>query len=241
VRRIRRTRPIGNPCASANLSSWVSGDPSGIAASAPGATGLGGVTITLTDTDLYGEAVTLPTVTAMPGDGSGLPVGAYQFPGLLPGTYKITEGGAAGFQPVGASVGIAGNGVISAQQIASIGLGPGSQAGGYNFGEKKPAVTFAAAVPVGSPQPPLLILTFTGDVAASAAANPASYTLVLPRGRRKPVRIPIRAIRYNAASQTAVLVPRHRLNRRARYQVTVQLPGDPFTPPSVPSQVVVVP
>src|SRR5947207_2528822 len=139
-------------------------------------------------------------ITATPGDGSGLPVGAYQFLGLRPGTYTIAEAGAAGFQPVGASVGIPGNGVATSRQIASIRLGPGVQAGGSNFGETKSAAIFAATVTVQRLRPTVLTLTFTGDVNPSGALDPGSYTLVRLRGGRKPVRIAIRRVLYDAAT-----------------------------------------
>jgi hypothetical protein len=227
-----------NPGAFANLSGYVYGAPNGIAASNPNTAGIGGVTVTLAGTDIYGRPVTMTTTTASAGNPGGLPVGSYEFAGLVPGTYTINEGGAAGFAFVGASVGLSGNGVVSARQIGAIRLVAGLQAGGYNFGETKPPTTFVATPIVTHGRPQALDLTFIGDVNPSSAMDRGSYKLVRLRTGRKPLTIAIKAVRYNAATETATLIPRGRLDLRFRYEVSARLPGDAFTPPSAPSQIV---
>jgi hypothetical protein len=91
-----------------------------------GESGLSGVTVTLTGTDLFGNKVSLTTTT----DSNGF----YHFTGLVAGTYTITETPPAnymsGLVSVGSQGGSAGNG-----QVFNIVLNPGASGTGYNFAE----------------------------------------------------------------------------------------------------------
>ena len=102
-------------------------------------TGIGGVTVTLTGTDIAGNTITRGVTTGS--DGS------YSFAGLLAGTYTITEtpppgpGTAGGFYDGLDSAGTAG-GTVGNDTISSIELGTGVSATGYTFGENPPADPF---------------------------------------------------------------------------------------------------
>ena len=97
-----------------------------------GEQGLGGVVITLTGTDATGATVTKTTTTANDG--------TYIFPSLLAGTYTVTETQPAAFVNGITTAGSAG-GIVSANSISNVGLGAGSNATSYNFGELGSPVT----------------------------------------------------------------------------------------------------
>jgi len=113
--------------------------------------GVAGVTITLTGTDLNGNAV-VASITAITNA-----AGDYTFANLLPGTYSLSQGAVLGYGHSGASVqgpntlgvnfvsrdglttttaavGSAAGGVV-APAVNSIAIGPGGSSGGNNFGE----------------------------------------------------------------------------------------------------------
>ena len=99
-----------------------------------GETGIAGVPVTLTGTDINGAAVSLSTVT----DASG----NYSFDGLLQSDangYTVTEGAippAAGvFNDGRDTAGSAGGSTATNDRIAAVVLGAGVQATGYLFGE----------------------------------------------------------------------------------------------------------
>jgi hypothetical protein len=98
----------------------------------PGEVGLGGVTVTLTGTDSQNNPINMTAVT----DNSGF----YQFLGLPPGAYMLTEGPAApGYDYGQASVGtvngsLDGN-VLSTAQLGNILLSAGNNGVNYDFGE----------------------------------------------------------------------------------------------------------
>ncbi len=91
-----------------------------------GETGVGGVTITLTGTDDLGAPVTT-TVQSQP-DGS------YNFPGLRPGTYTVTETQPAGYLDGKDAVGSL-NGTLGADSVSAIVVNPADAGTDYNFGE----------------------------------------------------------------------------------------------------------
>jgi hypothetical protein len=92
----------------------------------PPDTGLGGQPVTLTGTDVNGNAVNLSTTTAANG--------TYTFSGLVAGTYTVTENGGNGYGEGASTAGTAG-GTAAADVVSSISLGSGVNATGYNFGE----------------------------------------------------------------------------------------------------------
>jgi hypothetical protein len=92
-----------------------------------GEKGISGVTITLTGTDLLGNAVNLSQLT----DSDG----AYVFLNLFPGNYTITETQPAGYLQGIDSVGTAG-GSLSATDQFFVNLPPGVNGLNYNSGEQ---------------------------------------------------------------------------------------------------------
>ncbi len=92
-----------------------------------GEPGIGGVTITLTGTDINLASVNLTTTTAS--DGSFL------FDTLLPGTYRLVETQPSAWDDGAESVGTAGGVLTAPDTIQSIALGAGVQAADYRFGE----------------------------------------------------------------------------------------------------------
>lgn len=100
-----------------------------------GETGLGGVTITVTGTDLLGATVTRTVQTQSDG--------TYQVTDLPPGTYRIVETQPSGYFDGRETVGTSG-GTVGADEFSSLTLPAGSttNATGYDFGEL-PATYFA--------------------------------------------------------------------------------------------------
>jgi protocatechuate 3,4-dioxygenase beta subunit len=94
-----------------------------------GETGIGNVTVTLTGTSDRG-AVSLTATTAA--DGS------YQFTGLRPGTYTLTETQPANCLDGKDAVGSLG-GTLANDQVSAIALGVGASGVHYDFGELLPA------------------------------------------------------------------------------------------------------
>lgn len=95
-----------------------------------GEAGIGNVTITLTGTDIFGNPVSQTTATST--DGS------YAFPGLNPGVYNLTQTQPAGYESVGASLGIGADSpgyINGSDQFTNIVLGSGNKAGDFDFGE----------------------------------------------------------------------------------------------------------
>jgi len=96
----------------------------------PGEAGVPGVTVTLTGLDATGATIGRATATA--------PDGSYRFPGLLAGTYAITEAAPAGYLAGKESVGTPG-GTAGPGQFTGIPLAAGLAGAGHNFGELLPA------------------------------------------------------------------------------------------------------
>lgn len=92
----------------------------------PGESGIGGVTITLQGTDIYGRPVLSTVQTA--------PDGSYKFDGLVPGTYSLDEDQPA-FDDGLETIGSAGGVLVDNDLIGQIALGQGVAGVNYNFGE----------------------------------------------------------------------------------------------------------
>src|SRR5262245_45100574 len=108
---------------------------------------MGGVTVTLTGTNIQGQSVNVSTTTASNG--------SYSFSTdsggnvLLPGSYVITETQPSGYVPGGATVGTV-NGtsdgtVVTPTKIGSVMLGSSQSGINYDFGNVKP-VTISGIV-----------------------------------------------------------------------------------------------
>lgn len=94
-----------------------------------GETGLAGVTIALTGTDLNGSSVSETTTT----DSSG----AYSFANLLPGTYRLARTQPAGYTSTAVNVGSGAGGNVGSNEITTINLTSGTNATAYNFGDAR--------------------------------------------------------------------------------------------------------
>ena len=93
--------------------------------------GLGGVTVKLTGKDSNGQSVALTRITAK--DGS------YNFSGLQPGTYKVSEVTPGGYFTTKNAVGTVGGqtvGNLGTDSISAITLAGGTAGVNYNFGEQ---------------------------------------------------------------------------------------------------------
>jgi len=147
-------------------------------AASAGDPGIAGVTVTLTGTDMFGNAVSATTTTA-----SG--TGSYAFNNLTPGTYVVTETQPAAFadgsDAAGTAGGTAGNDTVSAIPLRSNVNGTG-----YDFGElltRIPVRVFVDGNNDGVPQAgdagiPNVELRLTGT---DAAGNPVNI-LAVPSG-----------------------------------------------------------
>jgi len=92
-----------------------------------GEVGIGGVAITLTGTNDLGTIAPLSITTAADG--------TYSFSGLRPGTYTVSETQPGTFDDGIDSVGSSG-GTLGPDQVSNINLTSGTNATGYNFGER---------------------------------------------------------------------------------------------------------
>lgn len=118
---------------SATLAGHVYVDANGNGTRDSGETGIGGVSLKLTGTDDLGRAVSLSASSS--GDGS------YSFANLRPGTYAVAETQPNGFADGAESVGSAGGHQPSNDIIDTISLASGTQATGYDFGERSTRIT----------------------------------------------------------------------------------------------------
>ncbi len=116
-----------NPFTLASVSGYYYADENGTGQMGPGDSGVPGVTITLTGTDVNGNEITLTTQT----DANGY----YSFAGLTSGTYSLSVGPSqfmAGPSNVG-TVNGATDGTAGYGCITGITLGAGNQGINYNF------------------------------------------------------------------------------------------------------------
>ncbi len=139
----------------------------------PGEPAIPGVTVTLTGTATDGTPITRTVVT----DSSG----AYEFAGLKPGTYTITETQPPAYGDGKDTPGTAG-GTIGPDKITNITLTPGQLSTGNLFGEQPPAATISGTVyndrndngltETGEPGIPNVTVTLTGtDTTGKTVTN----------------------------------------------------------------------
>jgi uncharacterized repeat protein (TIGR01451 family) len=93
-----------------------------------GETGIAGVTVTLTGTDVTGTAIHLSTATDNNGN--------YSFTALRQGTYTVSETPPAGYLDGASTAGSVG-GTAGTEQVSNVALPPNTDAVNYNFGEIK--------------------------------------------------------------------------------------------------------
>jgi uncharacterized repeat protein (TIGR01451 family) len=99
-----------------------------------GEKGIGGVTVTLTGTDVSGNSVTKTTTTDA--------TGAYAFTGLVPGNYTITESAPYGFYLHTLDTPGSLGGGNPTSRVLTVTLGGNQDGQNYNFGETAPASVF---------------------------------------------------------------------------------------------------
>jgi len=139
-------------------------DNDGVREPAAGESGIAGVTVALTGTDVFGQAVALATVTDQSGE--------YSFIGLTPGSYTLTETQPSGWSSVSDTIGFVG-GVPTGNNanqldnvLGAIQLNGGEAGLEYNFGEN-------CTEPLAIQCAPPLNLTCAAEV---PAPNPAAIS-----------------------------------------------------------------
>src|SRR5207302_460445 len=92
-----------------------------------GSSGLGGVTMTLSGTDINGHAVTTQTTATAAN-------GGYSFTGLVAGTYTLTEA-ATPLYAEGTNAAGTDGGTVNGDTVSAITFHGGDNTTGYNFNE----------------------------------------------------------------------------------------------------------
>ncbi|MEM7662364.1 MAG: SdrD B-like domain-containing protein [Pseudomonadota bacterium] len=126
-----------------SLSGSVFVDANADGALSAGETGLSGVQIALSGTTANGEDICVFLAALVPAGSCSITTladGSYSFPDLPAGTYAISESQPTGFSSGVNTAGTA-SGTVSADQISSISLSAGEQAGGYLFAELGGAIS----------------------------------------------------------------------------------------------------
>ncbi len=123
--------------------------------------GIPDVTLLLQGTDVYGNAISLQTITSQYR-------GSYAFRGLLPGTYSIIELQPGGFENGAQTIGSLGGKSLE-NRFDEITIGAGLNGTGYDFNEygpithRQPRPEFGADVGVYDPRASALHLRVTGS------------------------------------------------------------------------------
>lgn len=133
--------------------------------------GIAGVTITLTGTDVLGATVSLSTMT----DGFG----DYTFDGLIEADaagYTITESQPSGWLDATQTAGTAGGDTTALNVISSIPVAPGSTNAGYDFGESLAASITGVVLDDQTTGIGGVTMTLTGTTAAGTPIAPITIT-----------------------------------------------------------------
>ncbi len=194
--------------------------------------GIANVTIVLTGRDDRGNAVAKQAVT----DANG----AYDFPGLRPGTYQTFEP----TQPAGFTPGLTTRGDVTpilgsnlTHLIPGIVVGFAGSAPNNDFAEITPGSPGAQTAGCDMPLPAVesvrrtgihqqrhrLVLTFSEPLDGATATNPANYRLVFDfrDGKIGTREIPIKSVTYNPTTMQVTITPVAQLNIHYHYQLTV--------------------
>ncbi len=211
------------PAASATLSGYVYCDSNKDNIFDTGDMPLSGDSLTLTGTDTSGDAVDLTTTTNS--------AGFYEFSNLNPGNYTITQTSQpAGVLPGAVTPGSQG-GTVVGRSITAITLAAGVDGQNNDFGELAQVVSVTNLSMYGVHENPTqIVLTLNGPVNATAAENPANYTLIAlgtdqylgSSTNHLPL---ISSIVYDAAANTITINPTYHLNIHYHYLLNVDIPN----------------
>ena len=195
---------------------------------------IAGALMALTGTDQTGKAIKLTTISDA--------TGAYLFPNLNPGTYSIALLTApTGLIPANDSQGTPGNGIIQTNRIVNIALPAGLNGMNNDFGLNGQAVSATQLQLLGiHQQTSQIVLQFNGPLNATAAQDPANYSLIglgkdETYGTADDVRYRVLAATYNPSNATVTLLPSQHLNIHYHYVLQFNLPGVNPCAPAVTS------
>ena len=215
-----------------SLSGYVYVDPNNNGIKEPGETPLSGVTITLTGTNDLGKPVTVVTTT----DSSG----AYNFSGLRPGIYTVTETQPAGYLEGKTTQGTPGNGVVGAGVISNIALAQEITGTNNNFAELLNTVPPGVITNGGSVSSVVLngihhqqsrvVVTFDGAINPAVANDPANYHITA-LGRDQQLftpddrNIPVVSVSYDPNTNQVTIIPASHIDFHYHYLLTIDYPA----------------
>src|SRR5207244_1662738 len=102
--------------------------------------------------------------------------GAYQFTGLRPGTYTITQAATPLYGEGTNSPGTPANGLVSGDAIGSISLAVGASLAGYNFGEVSGSLAGRVTVDAAAGLSGVTLTLFGTDITSHAIASRTTTT-----------------------------------------------------------------
>ena len=216
----------------ADISGYVYYDVNNDGLKEPSEPGIPNVLVVLSGTNDQGNPVHAQTLTNSSG--------AYDFPGLRPGTYATSEP----TQPAGYTDGLDTKGNVTpipgsntTDLIPGIVVGSGGVAPNNNFGEIKAGAPGGQTINCDLPPPAVqsvwrvgihhqrhrFVLTFTQPLDPATATNPANYHLVYAfrDGKLGTHEIPIKSVAYDPATREVTITPVAQLNIHYHYQLTV--------------------